>query len=379
MTTAATQVPAITKPAYTVRHLLLDKQKEILAALPRHITPAYFMRVVLTAVQRNPKLADCTSISLFGSILQCAQLGLVPDGFLGQAYLIPYDNKKKNVLEVQFQCGYRGLITLARRSGEISIIGAEVVYERDQFKQIRGLSPSVDHTPFEGDGDPGALVSVYAWYRLKDGGYDLTVMNRRQVHAIRNRSQAYRSGVQYGKKDSPWFTDEPAMWKKTAIKQLLKLAPLSVEIQRAAGLDDAAEAGLPQDLAILADPNAEATALLEGDGDDPPDDVIEMPHRASEVRTSLDVVATTGGRATTEVHHVVSPPVLQPGPFVDGVVDARPSGSGWAARLRSGVMVWTRDPALGAQLLAVPAGDVRRFTADPPDAQGRRKLTGLEA
>ena len=73
----------------------MDKQAEILAALPRHITPAYFMRVVLTAVQRNPKLAQCTSISFLGAVLQCAQLGLVPDGFLGQAYLIPYENHKR--------------------------------------------------------------------------------------------------------------------------------------------------------------------------------------------------------------------------------------------------------------------------------------------
>ena len=65
---------------------------------------------------------------------------------------------------------------------------------------------------------------------MKDGGYDLTVMNRRQVQALRERSQAYRTGGADGRKDLPWFTDEAWTWKKTAIKQLLKLAPLSVEI-----------------------------------------------------------------------------------------------------------------------------------------------------
>src|SRR5262245_48778460 len=252
---------------HTVRTLLMDRQQDILAALPKHITPSYFMRVVLTAVQRNRQIAECTPMSFLGAVLQCAQLGLVPDGFLGQAYLIPYENRKRKELEVQFQVGYRGLITLARRSGEISNIGADVVYEKDTFRQVRGLAPTVEHTPYEGDGDPGALRYAYSWYRLKDGGYDLNVMNQRQVHAVRARSQAYRSGVQFGKGDSPWFTDEAWMWKKTSLKQLLKLAPLSVEIQRAAGLDDAAEAGLPQDLAILADANAEPTPLFEGDTD----------------------------------------------------------------------------------------------------------------
>jgi recombination protein RecT len=367
MTTAAVPVPA--KPTYTVRNLLQDKQGEILAALPRHITPAYFMRVVLTAVQRNPKLAQCTSISFLGAVLQCAQLGLVPDGFLGQAYLIPYENRKKNLLEAQFQIGYRGLVTLARRSGEISTIGADAVYERDAFKQIRGLSPSVDHVPFEGDGDPGALVYAYSFYRLKDGGYDLNVMNRRQVHAIRDRSQAYQTGIKYGKRDSPWFTDEAWMWKKTSLKQLLKLAPMSVEIQRAAGLDDAAEAGLPQDLALLADPAAEATALLDGDTVDlDTGEVIEMPQRAS---------AQQPPPPEPEPPQKPPPPPPPTGPFVDRIKEARVIGTGWGAYTERGVQVWTRDRVLGERLLAAQ-GQLRQIAADPPDAQGRRKLTALE-
>jgi recombination protein RecT len=372
--TPTAPVPAKTEPApakpYTVRHLLQDKQAEILAALPRHITPAYFMRVVLTAVQRNPKLAQCSSISFLGAVLQCAQLGLVPDGFLGQAYLIPYDNKKKNVLEAQFQIGYRGLITLARRSGEVSTIGADAVYERDAFKQIRGLSPSVDHVPFEGDGDPGALVYAYSFYRLKDGGYDLNVMNRRQVYAIRDRSQAYQAGIKFGKRDSPWFTDEAWMWKKTSLKQLLKLAPMSVEIQRAAGLDDAAEAGLPQDLALLADPQAEATAVLEGDSiDEETGEVIEMPQRAS--------VATSSSSSSSSSQQSQPPPPAT-GTVIDRIVDVAPVGTGWAAFTQGGLRVWTRDAALGAQLVAAK-GQLRTITADPADTQGRRKLTALES
>lgn len=380
MTTAA-QVPART-PAppdvptkqYTVRNLLMDKQAEILAALPRHITPAYFMRVVLTAVQRNPKLAQCTSISFLGAVLQCAQLGLVPDGFLGQAYLIPYENRKRKppVIEVQFQAGYRGLITLARRSGELSNIGADVVFEKDTFKQIRGLSPSVEHIPFEGDGDPGALLYTYAWYRLKDGGYDLCVMNRRQVYAIRDRSQAYRTGMQYGRKDSPWFTDEGWMFKKTAIKQLLKLAPLSVEIQRATGLDDAAEAGLPQDLALLADPEAEPTALLEGDSvDEETGEVLEMPQRISTQQAPLPPQPNPEPPPPP-------PPAAAAGALIDRIVDVGVVGNGWAAVTESGLRVWTREETLGANLF-LAKGSLRRLTVDPPDAQGRRKLTGLEA
>lgn len=373
-TAPAAPVPAkqpAVKPAYTVRNLLIDKQADIGAALPKHIGGPYFMRVVLTCIQRNPKLAECTTTSLLGSILQCAQLGLVPDGFLGQAYLIPYENRKKQVLEVQFQVGYRGLVTLARRSGEISSLGADVVHARDTFKQVRGIQPNVEHTPYEGDEDPGELTHVYAWYRLKDGGYDLSVLNRRQVYAIREHSQAYQTGMKTGRKDSPWFTHPDWMWKKTDIKQLLKLAPLSVEIQRAAALDDAAEAGLPQDLALLADPTAEPTALLDGDTvDEETGEVIEMPQRAS---TSAEVPPVASRAAPTAPAAATTN-----GTFTDRIVDAGPVQNGWAAHTESGLKVWTRDAELGGKLVAAK-GQLRRCTADPADAQGRRRLTALEA
>lgn len=253
----------------SLRDLLRKKERDILAALPRHLTPAYFMRVVLTCLQRNRGLLDCEPISFLGAVLQCAQLGLVPDGFLGHAYLIPYANNKRRPPreEVQFQPGYRGLITLARRSGEISIIHAAAVHERDKFEYECGFDPHFSHTPDDSE-DPGRLVKTYAFYRLKDGGRDLLVMNAREVHAIRSRSQAYNAGLRSGRHDSPWFTDEAWMWKKTVLKQLLKTAPLSIEIERAAALDDRAESGLPQDLGVLADDNETPTPEEpEGGGD----------------------------------------------------------------------------------------------------------------
>lgn len=375
MTTAVTTTQAA-PPAktYTVRDLLRDKQAEIVAALPRHIPPAHFMRVVLTAVQRNPQLAQCTSISFFGAVLQCAQLGLVPDGFLGQAYLIPYKNNKRSpaVYEVQFQAGYRGLVTLARRSGEVTSIGAEIVYTRDQFKHTRGITTTVEHTPWEGDEDPGALTHVYAWYRLRGSdGPDVLVMNRREVYRIRDRSQAYRAGIQYGKKDSPWFTDEGWMWKKTALKQHLKLAPMSVELQRAASLDDVSEAGLPQDLHLLADPAAEPTALLEGDAGEDELDAIDLPQRTAEA------TIPTGPGSSAPAPTVA--PVVATGNgavLVDRIEHTGAASGAWQAITQGGLKLWTRDAALGQQLLD-SRGALRQIQAEPPDAQGRRKLLGL--
>lgn len=359
--TTAIAPPTDQKPTkvYTVRDLLMDKQQEILAALPRHITPAYFMRVVLTAVQRNPQLAQCEPISFLGAVLQCAQLGLAPDPFLGQAYLIPYQNNKKKdrrtgqwgVLEAQFQPGYKGLVALARRSGEVTTIHAECVSQKDKFVRTLGLNPTVVHEKYEGAEDAGPLTHVYAFYKLREGSYDLVVMNRREVEKIRARSQAYQSGVKTGRKDSPWFTDEEAMWKKTAIKQLLKLAPLSIDIQRVTGLDDAHEAGLPQDLALLADPNAEATVIDEETGEI---EDVGMPQRASE----------NGGE----------PPAQQPaGATRLGNVEHR--GKYWLGRTDAGVDFYTYNAKIQnvAGKLIVPAfGPADRVW------NGRQELVDVE-
>lgn len=365
----------------SLRTLLEKKQKEILAALPKHIAPGYFLRVVLTAVQRTPQLLEADPLSFLGAVLQCAQLGLVPDGFLGQAYLIPYRNNKRTPprLEVQFQPGYRGLISLARRSGEVSTIHAEVVYAKDHFRYVRGFTPILEHTPSE-DADPGKLTHTYAWYRLKDGAFDCHVMTEREVHKIRARSQAFKGG----KKDSPWFTDPEWMWKKTCLKQLLKLAPLSTELVHAAGLDDAHEIGLAQDLALLADDTQELTpldetALLEGEG---AEDIVQMPQRTSEQPTTS--TAPVNGNSTAVV-----PPEPKAEPTPNGpptgehrLVEVRAiergdkSGFWWVASIPTGIL-FTTDVSIGPKLEpARAAGKVVRLTTHAKqEPQGWRIAT----
>lgn len=248
---------------HTVRNLLAQSEQQLAAALPKGIPVSYMMRVVLTAVQRTPDLLKCAPITLLGAVFQAAQLGLVPDGVLGQAYLVPFNNSQKKRKEVQFIPGYRGLVTLARRSGEISTIDADVVREKDSFKYVRGLNPVLEHIPSE-DANPGKIVKVYAFAKLKDGGFQIKVMNLREVEAIKQRSAAVKA-----KRSSPWDTDPEWMFKKTALKQLCKLLPVSTELQRALGLDDRAEVALPQDLALLADENETATPDPEdGSGDE---------------------------------------------------------------------------------------------------------------
>ena len=122
-------------------------QGEIKKALPSVITPERFTRIVLSALSTNPKLAQTTPQSFLAAMMTAAQLGVEPNTPLGQAYLIPYFNGKTRCSECQFQLGYKGLIDLAYRSGEVSMIQAQVVYENDEFSFSFGLEPALKHVP----------------------------------------------------------------------------------------------------------------------------------------------------------------------------------------------------------------------------------------
>lgn len=250
-------------PINTFRGVLEKMKPQIQLALPRHVSPDRMLRIVLTTVQRTPKLLECTRESLLGCIVQCAQLGLEPDGLLGHAYLIPFYNRRENRMECQLIVGYKGLLKLARQSGEIASISARVVHEKDVFEFEYGLEEKLRHIPSM-DEDTGAPVYAYAIFRLKDGSHHFDVMSAREIRAIRKRSKSGESG--------PWVTDEEEMWKKTVLRRASKMSPASIEdrMARAISLDEKADAGLPQNIdeeATEGPPASNGEALTELTGE----------------------------------------------------------------------------------------------------------------
>lgn len=212
---------------------------EIKKALPSVITPERFTRMVLSALSVNPKLGACTPKSFLAAMMSAAQLGLEPNTPLGQAYLIPYKNK--GVDEVQFQIGYKGLIDLAYRSGEVEVVQAQVVYENDEFECQYGLEPKLVHKP--ADKNRGAAVRVYAMFKTKSGGYGFEVMSMDDVknHAAKY-SQAYKSGF------SPWKTNFEEMAKKTVLKKVLKYAPMKSDFVKAVVQDETVKSEISADM-----------------------------------------------------------------------------------------------------------------------------------
>lgn len=223
--------------AASMKTLLERNQASIAALLPKHVTPERLIRTMLVAANRNPDLLRCTQASLIESIMRAAELGLDLSGTLGEAYIVPFKNKvtskdpvTKMVREVyldqaQMIPGYRGLAKLARQSGEIRRIEAEVVHEKDLFEYQKGTSFICNYKPHLGD-DRGRAIGAYALVEFKDGGIQADFMTRGDVEKVRAIAKS---------KDSPaWRNHWDEMAKKTVFRRLSKWLPLSSDKFRAA-------------------------------------------------------------------------------------------------------------------------------------------------
>lgn len=205
-------------------------------ALPRTgVTAERMARVAMTELRNNPKLQACTPHSLLASIMVSAQLGLEPGSHLGLAYLIPYG------AEATFQLGYKGLLQLLWRSEQIASVAADVVRERDDFDFSKGIAPTLRHRPARGE--RGEVTHVYAVIGTTSGGWLFEVWTREQV-------EEHRKKYAKSRKDSPWDTSWDAMARKTLLKQVAKLAPVSTEAQAAVSADDQGEIGAPPEVDI---------------------------------------------------------------------------------------------------------------------------------
>jgi recombination protein RecT len=199
--------------------------QEIARALPKHMSADRMARVTLTAMTRTPKLAECDPASFFQCLMSLSQWGLEPDG--RHAHLIPFNNRKKNIVECQLIVDYKGFVQLAMRTGNIASIHCDSVCENDEFDYDCGevLRHKIDFR--KPRGEAYAFVCII---KMKDGGKKCEVMTRDEVDAIRKRSRSANDG--------PWVTDFNEMAKKTVFRRASKWIELSSEIRDAFDNDD---------------------------------------------------------------------------------------------------------------------------------------------
>lgn len=297
-----------------------ESQKSTLAAvLPKHVGADRMLKIALGALRTTPKLMQARTDTLLGAIIQCAQLGLEPNTPLGHAYLIPFENRSKGITEVQIVFGYKGLIDLARRSGQIVSIAAHEVREHDHFEYEYGLDEKLVHRPSMGE--RGNVIAFYAVAKLVGGGYAFEVMSRADVETIRNESQGWKTAVRFKKEaSSPWGAHFVEMGRKTVLRRLFKFLPVSIELATASTLDGKAAVGETQgafedvlqgDYTVEADPGGaqgvdtetgEITvgAPVDGHGLSPAAQVDTPPPRDNQLQetSAFDKIAERMNKAT---------------------------------------------------------------------------------
>ncbi|OXM84587.1 recombination protein RecT [Paenibacillus rigui] len=257
----------VASPANTIAAYLKKMEGEIARALPKHMTPERMTRIALTTIRTNPKLLECTVPSLIAAVMQSAQLGLEP-GLIGHCYFVPYNNKKKGLdgkdyweKEVQFMIGYKGMIDLARRSGNIQSISAHEVYENDFIELTYGLQEDLKHIPWflrkdQKQQASGDVTGAYMVAKFNDGGHFIHYMPIQEIESHRARSKSKDNG--------PWITDYTEMCKKTVVRAGWKWLPISIEIASAVTKDETAHndiSGVTDDTVI----DITATTVLEED------------------------------------------------------------------------------------------------------------------
>lgn len=237
MATVAKQTAAQAGSA-TVKKFFEANKGTLLALLPKHFDAERMLKLALGALRTTPKLANASNSSLLGAVVTCAQLGLEPNTPLGHAYLLPFDKREKRngewvtvETQVTIIIGYKGMLDLARRSGQIVSIAAHEVCEGDDFRFAYGLEEELVHRPAMKD--RGAVIGFYSVAKLVGGGHCFEFMSTDEVNHIRDKAaeknRAKKDGNGRPMITGPWADNYVEMGRKTALRRLFKYLPISIE------------------------------------------------------------------------------------------------------------------------------------------------------
>lgn len=245
----------VSKDVGGMADFLTANVKQIAASCANVFTPDGVIRLARTMFHKSPKLLECDPITILGGVIQSAAIGLELDELTGSAYLVPFWNSERNTYEAQLIIGYRGLMRLARRSGEVTNIEGREVRTADQFEVILGTDAKIVHVPSrarpEGNADEeGQFQAFYVCAEIKgserpqfDFMWTWEVIDIREAVAKKNR----------GKLSPAWRGHFSEMGKKSVVRRMAKYLPVSVQAQRAITLDDLAANGLTQGLGSFVD------------------------------------------------------------------------------------------------------------------------------
>lgn len=241
----------MSKPDATTRTLqqyMIRHQEQIGNALPSHLDAKNMIRMAMTEVSLNKELHGCDPRSFFGAVIECSQLGLAIGKTLGQAYLVPFNNRRTQTKTINVIVGYKGLISLARRSGNLLEITAHTVFVDDTFDYVKGDDEKIIHIPKEVDtpDDDRIVRAYYSIALLSGGGKQRSVWTAAEIDQHKKRIPAAQNSRSVW--NSPIAHDRWEMGKKTCIRAVTKYIDLSAEYLRAGALNDRSDMNKDQNL-----------------------------------------------------------------------------------------------------------------------------------
>lgn len=207
-----------------------------------------FVSSIVSAVQTTPALQECTNNSILNAALLGEALGLSPSPQLGQFYMVPFKNNKKNCKEAQFQLGYKGYIQLAIRSGYYKKLNVLPIKEGELIR-YDPLNEELEVDLIEDDilREEAETIGYYAMFEYENGFRKTLYWSKKKMQAHADKySSAYSlkiaGDIAQGKipeKDmwkysSFWYKDFDAMAMKTMLRQLIsKWGIMSIDMQNA--------------------------------------------------------------------------------------------------------------------------------------------------
>ena len=199
-----------------------------------------FISSIISAVDANASLQECTNASILSAALLGESLNLSPSPQLGQYYMVPFKNNNAGVKVAQFQLGYKGYIQLALRTGRYRKLNVLAIKEGELISfnpleeeiEVKLIADEVEREKAE-------TMGYYAMFEYTDGFKKALYWSKEKMkaHAMKY-SQGYAADVKKGSKWTFWSKDFDGMAYKTMLRQIIsKWGSMSIDMQTALDSD----------------------------------------------------------------------------------------------------------------------------------------------
>lgn len=195
----------------------------------------------LFEMSKNTRIATCSKASIVSCLAQCARYGLSPNSDLGHVYFVPFKDKCTVML------GYKGMLNIAYRSGNLASISAEMIYENDEYDYSTGTDSFLKHK--KALVDRGNPIAVYAIAKLTNSETQYKLMTMDEVNKSKDASSGHSLAKSKGY-PSIWDKHFDEMAKKSCIRSLFKYLNISNELESAIAEDDKQEPSIDAEFTV---------------------------------------------------------------------------------------------------------------------------------